>query len=139
MGYLHDSWLFMSFFENFCPIVAYCCCFISKIYSTYLTLPYIYPPNATSRWDHLEDLSSFDSRGSATVDFRVKRFEDFIPSYEWKEVERWHQLPPGMAAKNAKIRCDVINKNHLSDLSVIYIYIDISSSLWSLNHDLCIF
>ena len=53
----------------------------------------------------------------------MKRFEDFIPSYEWKEVERWHQLPPGMAAKNAKIRCDVINKNHLSDLSVIYIYI----------------
>ena len=45
--------------------------------------------------DPLEDLSSFGSRGSATVEFRVKRFEDFIPSYEWKEVERWHLLPPG--------------------------------------------
>ena len=45
--------------------------------------------------DPREDLSSFGSRGSATVEFRVKRFEDFIPSYEWKEVERWHLLPPG--------------------------------------------
>ena len=72
---------------------------MSKIYSTYITLPYIYPLNAMSRRDHLEDLSSFDSRGSATVDFRVKRFEDFIPSYEWKAVERWHQLPPGMAVR----------------------------------------
>lgn len=48
-----------------------------------------------------EDLSSFDcSRGRATVDIIVRRFEDFTPSYDWKPVERWQQLPPGQTYRN---------------------------------------
>ena len=29
------------------------------------------------------------------MDIIVRRFEDFMPSYDWKPVERWYQLPPG--------------------------------------------
>ena len=68
--------------------------------------------DATSQPKAPEDLSSFDcSRGRATVDIIVRRFEDFMPSYDWKPVERWYQLPPGLEismdlsgeAKRAKI------------------------------------
>lgn len=32
----------------------------------------------------------------ATVSFSVRRFEDFVAAYDWKPVERWHRLPPGL-------------------------------------------
>ncbi|CAE8720738.1 unnamed protein product [Polarella glacialis] len=35
-------------------------------------------------------------RGRTSVSFTVKRFEDFVPKYEWKPVAHWHRLPPGL-------------------------------------------
>eukprot|EP00931_Biecheleriopsis_adriatica_P013276 TRINITY_DN114632_c0_g1_i1.p1 TRINITY_DN114632_c0_g1~~TRINITY_DN114632_c0_g1_i1.p1 ORF type:complete len:261 (-),score=60.38 TRINITY_DN114632_c0_g1_i1:42-824(-) len=38
----------------------------------------------------------FTVRSHANVSFFVRRFEDFLPSYDWNVVERWHRLPPGL-------------------------------------------
>mmetsp|Transcript_102006 Transcript_102006/g.287982 ORF Transcript_102006/g.287982 Transcript_102006/m.287982 type:complete len:264 (-) Transcript_102006:182-973(-) len=35
----------------------------------------------------------------AVVMFHVRRFEAFSPSYEWRGVEPWHKVPPGLEVR----------------------------------------
>lgn len=44
----------------------------------------------------VEELSSLEWLREATVELQVRRFEDFVASYDWKPVERWHLLPQGL-------------------------------------------
>mmetsp|Transcript_41896 Transcript_41896/g.125239 ORF Transcript_41896/g.125239 Transcript_41896/m.125239 type:complete len:253 (-) Transcript_41896:67-825(-) len=38
----------------------------------------------------------FEVRHLASRCFNVKRFADFTPGYDWRPVEPWHRLPPGL-------------------------------------------
>ena len=43
-----------------------------------------------------EELSRLEWLRDACVELQVRRFEDFVASYDWQRVERWHLLPPGL-------------------------------------------
>lgn len=44
----------------------------------------------------LQEGSPFSISLRTTVLFHVRRFEDFAASYEWRPVEPWHCVPPGL-------------------------------------------
>jgi len=44
----------------------------------------------------LQAATGFEVKREAAVEFQVRSFEDFSPTYEWQPVQQWHRVPVGL-------------------------------------------
>lgn len=54
------------------------------------------PVKEPQKPSELQSGGSFVVSDRMTASFFVRRFEDFVPRYEWQPVEGWHRIPRGL-------------------------------------------